>query len=332
MWTYLYLAITFIILLVLSYTDIKTRTAPPKLTYGLFFTGIGLHGAQSLFTGEVNHVLFSLYGAFTMFLLSYIIYRAGGWAGGDVKLFTSLGAILPFFGLLSELTYPLPFPVLILAASTISIFPFVMGYGVYEVLKSGAEELKQDILSSLPKSIYMGFIILAALYLTEVIGINRAAVLVVVPLIYISKEPGYPFTAFLATLSIIENTSSALMNLLYFQLASILFITGIKTYYSIKKNVLREEKELEELEEGNIPAEDVWKEQGEVEKRETSLIRFRESGELIVDSRKARGLTEEEMQILNEEEVENLQVKKSLPFIPVLTLGFILLLLLETFI
>lgn len=332
MWIYLYPLIALIVLLVLSYTDLKRRIAPPKFTYGLLATGMALHAVQSLVTGEVNYFLFAVYGVFTMFLLSYFIYRIGGWAGGDVKLFTALGAILPFYGSLSELTYPLPYPILILAASTISVFPFIMIYGVYKVIGEGAEELKKDILGSLPKSIYMGFIVLASLYLTKIIGVNSVAVFLIAPLIYISKEPGYPLTAFLATLTLIRNTSTAVMNLSYFLIVSIIFVTGIKTYYSVKNNVLREEKIIEDLEEGNIPGEDVWKIEGEIEKKKPSLTRFSEPGELMIDSRKARGLTEKEISFLEEEKIEELEVKKSLPFIPIITLGFILLLVLETFI
>ncbi len=331
MWIYLYPAVALVFLIALSYTDIKNRKAPPILTNGLLAIGITLHAAQTIISGDPNPLLYSASIALAMFTVSYIIYRLGGWAGGDVKLFTALGAILPFHGAISQLTYPVPYPILILAASTISALPFILGYGIYKTIKERKTKLKKDIMKSLPKSIYSGFIILATLHLTKIIGIHPISTVIIAPMIYLSKQPGYPLTAFLATLTILQTPSQSLQNLLYFLTISILAITGIKTYKSIKKNVLREEKSIKELEEGEIPGEDVWKKE-EIKKKEPSLTRFTEPGELIIDSRKARGLTKQEINTLKEKEIETLKVKKSLPFIPVLTGGLVILLILEIFI
>lgn len=331
MWNNLYLTLSLFFLLFLSYTDLKDRTAPPELTYGLLFLGIALHGLQSFIEYNIEPIAFSLFGVLIMFLLSYAIYRAGGWAGGDVKLFTALGAVIPFYGTLSQLTFPLPFPILILASSTISILPFVVIYGSWKVLKEDAQSLKKDIVSSIPKSIYSAFVLIASLHLAKILGINPASALIIAPLIYISKEPGYPLTAFLSTLSLLNYTASSLQNLLYFLILSVLVVTGIKTYSSIKQNVLREEKNIEDLEEGDIPAQDVWRKEGELEKKEPDIFRFREEGKLVVDSRRARGFIQDELDLLKGGEINKLGIKKSLPFIPLLALGFILLLVLENF-
>lgn len=332
MWTYIYPAIALIFLLALSYTDVKDRIAPPHLTYSLLIIGIILHATHSIITENINPLIHSIAGALSMFTIAYAIYRAGGWAGGDVKLFTALGAIIPFHGQLSTITFPIPYPLMILVASTISTLPFIVGYGVYKVLEEKSQQLKKDILKSLPRSIYTGFALLAALKLTQIIGIPPISILIITPFIYISQEPGYPVTAFLATFALITNPSENLSLLIYFTVISIFLVTGLKTYKSIRKNVLRKEKPIKELREGEIPAEDIWIHEDKVKKKEPTLTRFTEPGNLKIDSRRARGLNQEELNFLKESELDKLSVKKSLPFIPILTLGFILLLLLEIFI
>jgi len=337
MWNYLYPSLTLAALLSLSYTDIKTRTAPNQITYGLLVTGLGLHAAQSAIQETFQPFLHSLLGIATMFVLAYTIYLLGGWAGGDVKLFTALGAIIPFHGALSNFTYPLPYPILILIASTVAVLPFTIIYALHKLFKQKTTQLKEDIVKSLPKSAYSGFVLTATLHLTRIINIPPASVVLIAPLIYIAKEPGYPITAFLFTLSLITKTQTTINNLLFFLAISVLLVTGIKTYQSMKKHALREEKQIEELEEGQIPAEDVWETEEEteegkkLEKRETTFFRFKEPGKIVIDSRKARGLTEEEIKILKESEIEKINVKKSLPFIPILTLGFIILLAIEIY-
>lgn len=331
MWRYIYPALALAALLVLSYTDIKERIAPPKITYGLLVTGLGLHAIQSVVEVTPKPFLYSLIGLVTMFALAYFIYLMGGWAGGDVKLFAALGAAIPFYGTISSITYPIPYPILILAASTISVLPFALIYALYELFREKTSELKKDILKSLPKSIYSGFVLTAALYITILINAPSVTAFLIAPFIYMIKEPGYPITAFFFTLSLISRTTPTLKNLFLFLTISILFITGIKTYNSMKKNVLRKEKKVKDLEEGDILAEDVWKnkEKKELEKRETSFFRNREKDELVVDSKKARGVTKKEIEILKDSNIEKIKIKKSLPFIPILTLGFIILLILE---
>lgn len=331
MWNYIYVALTLFSLLFLSYVDIKERKAPPQVTYGLLTTGLILHGIQSILQHSFEPIIYSMAGASSMFLLAYAIYKVGGWAGGDVKLFAALGAILPFYGQLSQLTFPLPFPVLILAASSISVLPFAVGYGVYKTIQKNQQGLKEDIVNSIPRSIYSAFTLAASLHLARILGIHPASALIIAPLIYISKEPGYPITAFLFTLSILNYTQSTANSFIYILIASISIITGIETYKSMKKNVLRREKNTEDLKEGDIPSEDVWLIDGEIKKSEPKLWRTKGKGELIIDSRKARGLLPNEIEKLKENGIKSLKVKKSLPFIPVLALGFIILLALESF-
>ncbi len=332
MWNYLYISLAIIFLAILSHTDIKERTAPPFFTHGMLILGLTLHLVQSAVTSNPNPILYSSSVALAMFSISYAIYLMGGWAGGDVKLFTALGALLPYYGTISQITFPIPFPVLILAASTISVLPFILIYGTYHAVKQDGKQLMEDIKKSLPKSLYSALTLTAALTLTKILGIHPAATLAIAPAIYLTKKYGYPVTAFLFTLAALREPISNLITFGYFIGISILLVTGTQTYRSIKNNVLRKEKKAENLEEGDIPAEDIWLVQGKPEKREPKIVTTKEKGKLIINSRKARGLTEKEIEWIKNKGITTLKTKKSLPFIPVVTLGLVILIVLETFI
>jgi hypothetical protein len=73
-------------------------------------------------------------GATISFVIGYAMWLAGGWAGGDVKLFTALGALLPRFSppfapAPYSSSYPL-FPLTILLNSVFAMIPALLVYVV----------------------------------------------------------------------------------------------------------------------------------------------------------------------------------------------------------
>jgi hypothetical protein len=86
---------------------------------------------------------------------------------------------------------------------------------------------------------------------------------------------------------------------------------GIHAFGIAKEKILRKTIAVKNLEEGMIPAEDVV-----IGKTK------------IADSRLARGLTWSEIKGLKKVR-KSIKIKLSIPFVPILTLGMILLLLLE---
>ena len=69
-------------------------------------------------------------GAAIAFAIGYAMWFTGGWAGGDVKLFTALGALLPFYTAPYVQNVPYPFPITILFNSIIIILPILLIYAV----------------------------------------------------------------------------------------------------------------------------------------------------------------------------------------------------------
>jgi Flp pilus assembly protein protease CpaA len=92
------ITVTFIVLLVSSYTDLKTREVPDMISYGLIFAGLGLRVIYSFDLGWP--VLVSgLLGFVVCFGVSLLFYYAGQWGGGDSKLLMGMGAVI-------GITYP----------------------------------------------------------------------------------------------------------------------------------------------------------------------------------------------------------------------------------
>lgn len=71
-------------------TDSRTGRIPNTITLPLIAGGL----LTSLAAFGVEGLQFSLLGAAACFLLPYLMFRAGGMGGGDVKLLAGLGAFL----------------------------------------------------------------------------------------------------------------------------------------------------------------------------------------------------------------------------------------------
>lgn len=108
--------LSFVVLLVGSLTDLKTREVPDWVNYGLIFSGIGLNMLfsfiyfdQSVIVKEIsfNNAIVSQYiispqsyfmksivGLIVFFGIAYMMFYAGQWGGGDSKMIMGLGAML----------------------------------------------------------------------------------------------------------------------------------------------------------------------------------------------------------------------------------------------
>ncbi len=140
------------------YTDMRWRIIPNKLNFPLIAGGILFYFLLGLYRGDLWTVASGALGAAIAFGIGYAMWLTGGWAGGDVKLFTALGALLPRFSPYYDPApyssgYPL-FPFTILINSVIAIIPVLLVYAaicrvrgrgvLYERVK--ITELKEGII------------------------------------------------------------------------------------------------------------------------------------------------------------------------------------------
>ncbi|KXA89843.1 hypothetical protein AKJ62_02260 [candidate division MSBL1 archaeon SCGC-AAA259D14] len=96
--------------LIANYTDLRERIIPNKLTYPMIVAGIALHLSFGALQRDLIVAVRGGLGAGLAFGIGYGMYLTGGWAGGDVKLFTALGALLPVYSPPFDLPYSTAFP------------------------------------------------------------------------------------------------------------------------------------------------------------------------------------------------------------------------------
>ncbi len=94
----LLIAITLIILLISSFTDIKTREVPDWVSYSFLSTVVGI---RLIFSIEYGYpiLLSGLLGFTVCFLLAHLLYYTRQWGGGDSKILMGMGASI-------GITYP----------------------------------------------------------------------------------------------------------------------------------------------------------------------------------------------------------------------------------
>jgi len=86
-------SISFLALLIASYTDLKTREVPDWLNYSLIFTGIGLRLVFSVYYNNYSYILEGLSGLALFVAIAFLMFYAGQWGGGDSKMLMALGAL-----------------------------------------------------------------------------------------------------------------------------------------------------------------------------------------------------------------------------------------------
>ena len=133
----LYFAVSLLGLLLATFTDLKTREIPDKLSYALIGFGLGGHFFESVTTGNYFPFLQTLAVTALTFGGAYALWKGGVWAGGDVKLFTGLAALNPVnYAFLRPYVFPEPLTFLGRPdfLSTISLPLFPLALFVFSVL------------------------------------------------------------------------------------------------------------------------------------------------------------------------------------------------------
>jgi len=87
-------SVALAILLIATYTDIRTREVPDWLNFAGIAAGIGIRLLWSLETGEWGVLGWGVLGFALLFVLGCIMYYTGQWGGGDSKLVMALGALI----------------------------------------------------------------------------------------------------------------------------------------------------------------------------------------------------------------------------------------------
>jgi preflagellin peptidase FlaK len=323
-----------------SYSDLKEGVIRNKLTFPLIAIGIVLN-AIYVFTSTASIFLFieCVFVTGVIFALGYIFWKMGAWAGGDVKLFTALAALLPFYAIPlypplvtyqilglqfpAEAIYPFPFTLII--NSILSILPFLLIYVFYIVIKNKPHlmgELTSPI-KDYKKNIVLTLVVTSAVTLTYTLTkqLNIQIILLTLILIYllsfiISKIPNRIKAVLISVFTVyalITNFKITITGIVLIFISLIIIGIARKLLTSVSKEALQDNYKISELKEGMIPAYSIFEKDKKVYVDDQSFMtRVRNAlktgnvslinppkGKLLVSSM-AAGLTEKDINLLKE--------------------------------
>ena len=116
-------AISFVVVSLASYTDLKKRVISNRLTYPAIAFGVVFYAVLGVLRWDPFLAISGALGASVAFAVGYIMWVTHSWAGGDVKLLTALGAMLPFYG-----SAPYPFSITVLLNGILVTTPVLAVY------------------------------------------------------------------------------------------------------------------------------------------------------------------------------------------------------------
>lgn len=347
-----------------SYSDLKLGIIPNKLTFPLIGVGITLNAVYAFMTGNIWFIITCLIFTAIVFVLGYLLWKVGAWAGGDVKLFTALAALLPFQPIIVSYTlfnanFPFTatygFPLTLIINSILSILPFLLIYIFYIAITSKPyliKELISPITEDYKKNIVLTLVITSAVTLTIIISPYLPYQMIIISLILIylltlviSKLPNRIKAVIISVLTVFAlytDFKLAITSIVLVFISITVIKIIIKILTSVNKKALQDDVQIENLKEGMILANSVYKHDNEVyidnkgffEKIKDSVKSgdiagiTRHKGNLLVGSM-AAGLTDDDIKLLkklrDENKIENkIRTKRGIPFAPSILLGLII--------
>lgn len=94
--------ITVLVLLIGSYTDLKTREVPDWLSFAAIIAALGTRLIFSVWESNPSYIIEGMMGFAAFFILACTLYYLGQWGGGDSKMLMAIGALI---GLKLEVTH-----------------------------------------------------------------------------------------------------------------------------------------------------------------------------------------------------------------------------------
>lgn len=346
-----------------SYTDLRSRIIPDWIPYSMVVSGLLVAAYESFSTQTILPLAWSAGVTVSVFILAYIFWRLGAWAGGDVKLFTGLAALNPFnpfwvgsffsFSFVwggKELLVASALPFFMLNLFILSIF-CIIPYSALLSLRalssrSNRREWVRDSFSSIANALTFACLTLLVLHFLTIFSLPSW--LAIILLLVISFFPPLVMKG-LAVLFILLAFFSIVPSEGFVHVAIVFVsISLLRSWYGFAhRHVLTTKKKISTLEDGDIPGEWIGLRGGKIVREkpvsfqtiikalvERDLVLLmsviRPSGEAWANPQQAAGVYPEQIALLQQAVREgklddSILVKASAPFAPAVLLAYILL-------
>lgn len=357
--------IALIVCFYASYSDIKRGLIPNRLTFPVIGLGLAFNALRAYTEADPWIFIYTVIFTAGIFALGYILWRMGAWAGGDVKLFTAITALLPFQPsivgyTLGKVAFPVtaayPFPLTLIINSILSLLPFLLVY-VFFIIYTSRRDLMDEFMEPLKQyktNMVLALVITSAVTLTFIVTdflpfqiIVLSLILIYLLTMVISRLPNRVKAVIVSVIIVyslyrnFELTVSGVV-VLWVSITAIQLIRKLLT--SITREALQDTMHVDELREGMILAHTLYRKGDEYYFDDTSFTdRFRTAartgdvsaltyrGEPVI-SAMAAGLREEEIQTLRDLVDEGkirdeFRIRRGLPFAPAIFIGLVISLL-----
>lgn len=127
--------------------DLKTTEIPDKISVSLIIIGLISNAIISILNWNAMYIFQSLAVGGSFFTLSFLMYLGGQWGGGDAKVMTGIGTLIPSLQAINGTANILPFPVLLLSNIFIVGAIYIIIYAIFYAF------IKRHILTEFTKSI-----------------------------------------------------------------------------------------------------------------------------------------------------------------------------------
>lgn len=77
--------------------DLKTTEIPDEIPYTMIVIGVLIHLIKSISTWSYLPILYSCIVGFSFLAFGFLLYYGGQWGGGDAKLLSAIGFLLPTY-------------------------------------------------------------------------------------------------------------------------------------------------------------------------------------------------------------------------------------------
>lgn len=157
-----------------GFYDLRTTEIPDWNSLSMIFLGLGLNLFRSLWTSNPVYFFQSASVGTAFFVFGFLMYMGGQWGGGDAKILTGVGTLLPSLPAFAPAETLLPFPFSIFVnlffVGTVYIVVYAFSYAFFneDIVRQFVNLLKKEkksllvfllvisLLSILPSFVFPG--------------------------------------------------------------------------------------------------------------------------------------------------------------------------------
>jgi len=352
--------IILVFLVIASIYDVRERIVPNFLIFILFSIGILTNILKSIYFHSFKFILTSLIAIVISFIIFYIFWELGIFAGGDFKLLVAISALAPinpnfigqFLGF-EIITKPI-FSLTLFIASVLSIAPLLILISFFHIFFKKKYILIKDLfftITNFKNIVYTTLVLFLITSFLNIFNLNTPYLLIfilsIILYILFTKVKDYSINYFyifigfcyllLSGYSFFITNLFFLSNLISIVVSIVILLLLLVIYKVIREDIFSKYINLSSLKEGDILYYNYYLKNKKVIYKHLNFFQtikeiFNSSKDLklVVDSRYAKGVTNKDIAFLKESYNNNLigrsiKIKKTLPFTPSILIGFILL-------